>query len=533
VTDNSAEAGPRYWAFISYSHRDAAFGRRLHRRLESYALPRRLTGRALEHGGLVPRRLAPIFRDREELAAAHNLSTEVRAALAQSRSLIVVCSPAAARSKWVGQEIEVFRELHPGRPILAAIREGEPAECFPAALRSGAGAEDAVEPLAADFRRGGEGEQLALLKLVAGVLGLGLDELVQRDAHRRTQRVMAVTAASLAAMVGMGVLTAYALSARAEAERQRNQAEGLVEFMLTDLRDRLKGVGRLDVMTAVNERALGYYGDQRLESLSVDSLERRARILHAMGEDDETRGDYRAAIAKLREASRTTAALLAQAPDDPQRVYDHAQSEYWIANADFEQLRTAEAREHFLAYNKLAKRLVALAPGNPSYRRELSYSEGNLCGAYLDKPVDIAAALAYCKRALADMEQLAQRLGRAAVARDLANRHAWLAQAYLDSGDLENSLAQRKLQESLLKPLLDTAPSDKFLQERWITLQRAYALLQARLGDKNGARTRFQQLLVKLDELIRFDPQNETWKSIRSHVVKELKALNQPYGGLQ
>jgi hypothetical protein len=48
----------------------------------------------------------------------------------------------------------------------------------------------------------------------------------------------------------MGVLTAAALNARFEAERQRGEAEGRVGFMLTDLRHELKGFGRLDVMKA-------------------------------------------------------------------------------------------------------------------------------------------------------------------------------------------------------------------------------------------------------------------------------------------
>ena len=80
MAEETAGDNDRYWAFISYSHRDAAFGRRLHRKLETYALPRRLVGRRTAQG-TVPKKLAPIFRDREEFAAAHDLSTEVRAAL--------------------------------------------------------------------------------------------------------------------------------------------------------------------------------------------------------------------------------------------------------------------------------------------------------------------------------------------------------------------------------------------------------------------------------------------------------------------
>ena len=100
-----------------------------------------------------------------------------------------------------------------------------------------------AEPLAADLRPDADGRRLGFLKLVAGLSGVGLDALVQRDAQRRVRRVTAVTAAALAAMLVMAVLTGLALSQRREAERQRAEAEGLVEFMLTDLRDEAERSG--------------------------------------------------------------------------------------------------------------------------------------------------------------------------------------------------------------------------------------------------------------------------------------------------
>lgn len=118
-------ADSRYRAFISYSHADHARARRLHRALENYRVPRRLVGQSTRKGP-VPRRLAPIFRDRDDLSASGDLSASVREALARSDTLIVICSPDAAQSRWVDQEVRAFRELNPEGDVLAAILSGEP-----------------------------------------------------------------------------------------------------------------------------------------------------------------------------------------------------------------------------------------------------------------------------------------------------------------------------------------------------------------------------------------------------------------------
>ncbi|MET0273020.1 MAG: toll/interleukin-1 receptor domain-containing protein [Phenylobacterium sp.] len=511
--------GARYRAFISYSHRDAAFGRRRPRRREGYRLPHRLVGRATPMGA-APRRLAPIFRDREDLGAAHDLTTEVRAALAASQALIVVCSPNAAASEWVAREIELFRALHPGRPVLAALIAGDPAQAFPEPLRR-------TEPLAADFRPGGDGARPALLKLVAGVVGVGLDELVQRDAQRRLRGVMAVTAGAVAAMLAMGLLTIFALDARAEAERQRAEAENLVEFMLTDLRTTLKGVGRLDAMTAVNRRALGYYADQDLARLPPASLERRARVLHAMGEDDEIRGDLDRALAQFQEARRTTAALLAAEPEDPERIFNHAQSEYWVAYVDYRRGRRAAATAGWESYRRLAEQLTKIAPADARSHRELGYAEGNLCTLALEKPRDPAAALTHCAAALSAMETVAeQMLGDSGVQFDLANRHAWLADAYRANRDIGHAFEQRRMQEAILTRLIAADPRSMRLKEKWVGLQRAYSGLSIISGDRPEARRRLILAGATVASMIAFDPSNHTWIELRDGINQGLAYLD-------
>jgi len=535
MADDATGVEPRYWAFISYSHKDAAFGRWLHRRLENYSVPHRLVGRTTPHG-TVPRKLVPIFRDREEFAAATDLSAEVRMALTQSRSLVVVCSPDAPASQWVSREVALFRALHPDRPILAAIRDGDPAQSFPQSLLGIGPSGQPTEPLAADFRTRRDGQQLGILKLVAGMTGLGLDELVQRDTQRYRQRVTAITAGALLAMTIMGILTAVAVQARKDAERQRAEAEGLVEYMLTDLRERLKGVGRLDVMTAVNERALHYYQDQDIASLPVDSLERRARILHAMGEDDESRGDHKRALSKFREAERTTDALLNDAPNDPERVFDQAQSAYWLGYVDYQQNDLAGARKQLLAYRYLAARMIALDPASIKYKLELDYAESNLCTLAITPPSSPGDALTHCGAALTLIKKISQdyatggrndknNLTRENIDDLIKNCHANMADAYWQNNNIGAARAEREAEGEQLEKEMAADPKNKDLDDEWIVLQRALAKIDVRQGNLDSARARLGRALVLSTQMMQYDPKNEIWAQSRDQVARDLRIL--------
>ena len=80
-----ARAQVRYYAFLSYSHKDQELADWLHRELERFHVPHSLAGK-LTANGVVPKRLTPIFRDRHELAAADDLGAEI-AALAARRNI--------------------------------------------------------------------------------------------------------------------------------------------------------------------------------------------------------------------------------------------------------------------------------------------------------------------------------------------------------------------------------------------------------------------------------------------------------------
>lgn len=200
-----------YRAFFSYARADDKVANWLHRQLDTYRTPKALVG-GESVLGLVPTKLHPIFRDRTDLQAGGHIDQSLQKALEDSDTLVVLCTPTSAKSIWVNHECETFLKLGRGDRIFPVIAGGEPdsadpeTECFPPALRGkgllAADLRDFKKPggqLVGDGREGGR------LKLIAGLLGVPLDALAQRERRRqRTQRgalgVAALTFAGVAAV---------------------------------------------------------------------------------------------------------------------------------------------------------------------------------------------------------------------------------------------------------------------------------------------------------------------------------------------
>jgi tetratricopeptide (TPR) repeat protein len=450
----------RYSAFISYSHKDTAFARTLHRRLETYRLPRNLARQDGVAGPFV-RRLRPIFRDRDELAASADLTASVQEAIGQASALIVVCSPAAADSVWVGREVEAFRRAHGDGPILAALIEGDEHTAFPAGLCGSRVGGGLVQPLAADFRAAADGPRLALLKLVAVLAGVRLDALVQRDAARRVRQVSVAAGSAVAGLAVMSALTWVAVDARVAAEKERNRGERLIGFMLTDLRGKLKGVGRLDLLDAVNKGALAYFGSQDLSHMAPSTLEKRAELLLDSGEDDEQRGKFSDSRAEFEEARRTTSALLLRSPNNPDRMLAHSQSEYWVGERSWGDGKPDAAQIAWTAYVDLTRKLVSIEPENVDYLMEEGEATTDMGALALRHFRDFRKAKNY----FLDAKAMFQRAG-AAKPKDadirflLATDYAWLADADRLRGDFVSAHQYRAAESKIIEDSKDKDPQN-------------------------------------------------------------------------
>lgn len=511
----------KYWAFISYSHSDTRVAKALQRALETYRLPRRLAGTTTAMGE-VPAFVKPVFRDRDEMQAGADLKATVRVALEQSRWLVVVCSPEAARSPWVSREIIEFKKLHGEAHVLAVIAAGEPfagrmpgretEECFPEALRYALTPEDLtqgeeLEPVAADLRPQGDGAHLATLKLVAGMVGVGVDELVRRDAQRRARRMAAIAAASVAGMAVMAVLTVMAVQARNEAQSQRAQAEDLIEFMLGDLRKKLDPVGRLDVLDSVGEKALGYYAKQELDRLDANALGRRSRAMHLIGETRERYGKLDEALTAFQSAADTTAQLLARAPDDGQRIFDHAQSIYWVGYIAWRRGQAQAAEAAFLKYRELAQQLVRIDAGNIDWQLETAYASHNLGVVQLER-----RRLTEALQSFSEAKDARSRLvgTKPELAFELADTHGWIAKTREASGNYREAIRAQEERLELLRTVTD-ATKDRRMQQQAANADYELGRLQLYLGNPQAAEPHARVAAEQADALVLADAANMVW----------------------
>lgn len=492
-------AEPSFRAFLSYCHADKAEAQRLHRKLEGYRLPRYL--RHTDAKG----RIGKVFRDREDLPAATDLSASVQQALTVSQALIVLCSPDAKSSRWVAREIELFGEIHPDRPILVALLRGEPEASLPDQLSR------VCEPLAADLRKEGDGYRLGFLKLVAGLVGVPLDALMQRDSQRQIRRVTAVTGIATTVAIAMAVMTVIAFEARSEARWQQAEAEGLIEYMLTDLREDLDGAAGVAVMSRVNRRALAYYeGQQSLAALSPDSLERRARVIGRLGEDAINRKDYGLARRNLEERARITLGLLNEDPSDPERRFDHASSLNRLALLANKEGNSEQAEIDFRRSWALLSGLSASESENADWRRTTALVAGNLCGIdAINTKVD-EQTLEKCRIAvdlgheLAKHDEVPSRTPY-----DLAFNLMWYSAALQQAGQPDEARMMRREALRLTDTLAAQNPGNRKIVSQRMEIYGYLADFEPRPTTQAMLRT----AIAIAEELTLLDPGRADWKS--------------------
>ena len=536
MTERSADHAFAYRAFISYSHRDKAWADWLHRSLETYRVPSRLVGTHTAYG-TIPRRLNPVFRDRDELASATDLGRKVNEALADSQDLIVICSPASATSRWVNEEVLAYKRLGRGERIFCLIVGGEPdatnmpgreaEECFCPALRfrldaNGQPTTERTEPIAADARPGKDGKANAKLKLIAGMLDVGFDALKQREQRRQLQRMTAVAALALIVMAVTIVLAAFALISRhaaviaqqqavvaqQAAERRQKQAEDMVGFMLGDLNDKLEQVDRLDIMQAVDDKAMGYFNSLPVADATDSALALRVTALEKIGSVGMDQGKTSASLKAYQSASALAAELARRKPGDATREAAYGDSLKWVGQAYWYQRDLDNALKNFQTASVLLTKAHSAKPDDDDLAFELA-TVFNDTGHVRETRGDLAAAQHDYTAYLQIAQSLQQRdPGNAKWQSTTGDAWDTLGKVELEQGHLDRAIADYRADQRIKAALAAKDPRDHDAQEYLLISDAILGRTLALCGDTAAALRYTRAAVDSAGAVVAFNPEN-------------------------
>jgi len=489
---------PHYRAFLSYSHLDARSCDWLHQGLEEYELPESLVGRPTSFGP-APKRLYPIFRDRDELPTATDLNAAVSLALKRSAFMILLCSPHAARSRWVDEEVRMFVDMGHGGRLLRVILSGstDPLAkdcCYPPSLIA-ADARGVLQrgldtPAEVDLRPGGDRRRTAILKLVGELQGIRLS-MLERRGRGRHQRANALRAAAALLAVGsLGASAWFAYDGISTSSRQRTEAGALVDALVTDLGASDTIDSSVALFESVGGVALDYYARQPTDRLDPDAVRRRADALMTLGEGALAGNHTERAELAFKLAEQSTLALLADEPDDDAARHVLARARFWAGHKLLRDGNLDGAQQAMTDYRVIAAELVDHHPENEAFRRELRYAEYSL-GDIACRRNDVVTAETHLLASLTDAgRESPEAIGRDVAAETLlddAESYHRLVRIALNAGWLDRADHYARSALALIDQAQQRSQGAPPIPRKRVTAQSDYARVLAWTGHPDDA----------------------------------------------
>ena len=321
--------------------------------------------------------------------------------------------------------------------------------------------------------------------------------------------------------------------ARDLADTRRGQAEGLIDFMLDDLREKLAPIGRLEILGDVGEQAMAYFAAIPEEELSDQELSSHSQALYQIGDVHLTEGNADEAIGAFRESLRLARELSAREPWDVERLYGLSQSHFYVGLAAWRGGDLEGAETEFQAYLQAAEQLVERDEANPEYRMELGYAHSNI-GSVREARGDLEGAVQAYSRTLAANVELVQGspdnldwLG------ELAETHNTLGVVYRKLGRYDQALEEHRQEYELKTELLNRDPAQAYWRYRLAMAHYFMGELQMTTGDVEGALRSQEASTEMLDALVDYDPANTVWRQGAAEARRQLAVILGRFGRRQ
>jgi tetratricopeptide (TPR) repeat protein len=485
-----------YRVFLSCSKRDKVWGKWLQSALDNYRIDRDLVGRRTP-AGAVPKALGPVYRD-HAIADDRPLGEPTLAILRASQYLVVLCSPDAAKSRCVNEQIRYFTSLGRADRIIPVIVDGEPGdparECFAPALRFSLRHNRLLtdrrgDPVAATARLDRDGKERVKHKVAAALLCLCLHD-VERGAHRVRKRRLWIRSGSVViALLALGLAWQ---AGTAWARYQLSHDGALLERTL-------QGAALVTSSAVAASNRLGI--PRSLSAWMLQNAEDRLRAIADFGRDTP----------QLR--LRRVAMLI-----------EFVQLYGALGEAELLQARASEAK-------RLLQRIATEEPGNPAWQRELAAGYDRLGDALRAYGMS-SEALASYRAGLAWAERIAADPGQIQWRHELALGLVKIGNGELDQGALGAALASFQRSRLVSEHLTAVNSGNPRWRHDVLIAHERIGEVARRRGELEAAIASYLETRALAERLVAGDAANPQWQRALSqshlNIGDVLRLLNKP-----
>ncbi|MBI5693102.1 MAG: serine/threonine protein kinase [Verrucomicrobia bacterium] len=356
---------------------------------------------------------------------------------------------------------------------------------------------------------------------------------IAKFTRRHRFGVAAAAAVTLALVAGLVAATWQAVRATeaeqvAAAERNRavqarRRAEGLLDFMLGDLRKDVQKVGKLDLLEKVGDKATAYFASLEPRELDDTALRQQATTLRQIAEVHFDKARYDPAMQSLVAAQGRAAVLFLRRPTDGEVLFERAQIEYWVGAVHMRRGELDQANGAWGRYREQSAVLQKMDPANYRWRREFIAGWHNFGVLELEQGrFDRAQGLFESEREMVEALRVSYPNERDLDFR-MADISSFLGTAAERQGDLGAALVWYRDQTSRLEALLRLEPDSTRWRPRLSDSLGWQADVLAITARPAEARACLERALTVMDALVRHDPAHRRWQ-LSTHYLR-LKIL--------
>jgi tetratricopeptide (TPR) repeat protein len=285
------------------------------------------------------------------------------------------------------------------------------------------------------------------------------------------------------------------------------RSENFANTMLSQLESDLSSTSRREVFSILGADVISSVQMENITALSDDQISRLSKLLHVIGDARITDGDVDGAFETFTLAKDMTGRMMARSPNNLERVFDHSQSVFWLANTAFTHGEFEKSKPYYEEYSRFSEALVLASPKEKKYQAELAYARSNSGIVSLYE--------GYAQKALEQFEQAIEiykkgLLDAGIVNGDsLANAHAWSADAYIELGDLRGAERFRIEEQTIWRGLIAVTPKNRTRQMNLAHSLRQQALILCDLEELEAADQLLKTAANMLAQLSSSYPNNQ------------------------